>query len=510
MSARLALEAARHVAAVARVYRTDEAIDVARAAIAVANAAAGVVKFRADSGDGYNPYRDKGGKFAPGAHKARPTKGERAAVAVAKAQERVGKAKARVDAHAGKIVTAQAAKHAALAETRSALSKASAAAEMARAKPTAKNIKAAQVATNKATRAGVKVDRHEAAIGRHTEAHAKATTAHAKAVEAHAQTRAKNAPVSTPARPSPTKHEAAPDPTLAAASQPSAPVSKKSAAARQAFADDAGRRMVIGQGRTGSTRVGPDGSASRQFTADAQAAIREHHNAVLAAYDLHNHDAAMGGGRHVAVDDKMTFGGHQVYGSHGQNGDNQLWGGVADHLAKHAQQDPASLTHLGQRALAGDKEAVRMVDAYRVSTHEALHGHGVADRVLSTIGDEISTEMAARKIVGDLHGIPSEKLPGSYDRYIHPMVHAAAEATGRSFSEAWHATTEASLAMKRRSHTDDIPGRVDDHFAGDILKRLGNHDPAAHKAFANKAYQIGRDDYQHSVEGKYPSVNRYK
>lgn len=141
----------------------------------------------AASGHGYNPYRAKDGKFGAGPHAQKPSPAEGHAAAVARAQERVGKARARVETHASKLAAAHSGKQAALAETRSALEKASAASELARAKPTQKNIKAAQVATNKATRAQAKVDKHEAAIAKHTEAHAKATTAHAKAVEGHSK-----------------------------------------------------------------------------------------------------------------------------------------------------------------------------------------------------------------------------------------------------------------------------------------------------------------------------------
>ncbi len=146
------------------------------------------------SGHGYNPYRDKGGKFAPGAHKPKPTTGEKHAAAIAKAQERIGKAKARVDKakvkvdqHAGKFAAAHQNKQEAQAQTKELLRKAGAAAELARAKPTAKNIKAAQVATNKAARAAAKIGKHDAEMAKASAAHSKASAAHEKAVSAHAK-----------------------------------------------------------------------------------------------------------------------------------------------------------------------------------------------------------------------------------------------------------------------------------------------------------------------------------
>lgn len=288
------------------------------------------------------------------------------------------------------------------------------------------------------------------------------------------------------------------------------PVSREAAAAHQAFVADQARRTIIGQGRTGPVMGSPSG-ATAQFAAHAQAAIRDHHNAVIAQYGLHNLDGGLGGGRRVEVDASMKVGGAQCYGSHGQNGDVALWGDVADHLTKHARLDAQSLASVGQRAMGGDKEAIRMIDAYRVSTHEALHGHGPEYAVQSagTHTDEISTEVVARRIVGDLHGVPPHQLPGSYDRMIHPVVEAAAAAAGRSFPEAWAAVERASLDLKKQSNFSHVKGQVSEHFAGAILSHLGNNDPAVHAAFAEQYYQIGRSEFQAKVADKYKAVNRY-
>ena len=138
-------------------------------------------------GPGYNPYRGKGGKFAPGPHKLQPKIVTAAAVGVERA---AGKVRARSE----KLATAKAAKRIAVAKARAAIRSAKAAAVTAKKEPTAKNMKAAQVATNKATRAAASVAKHDAAVAKHTEAHARAKAVHteAKAKLQDARAEAKN------------------------------------------------------------------------------------------------------------------------------------------------------------------------------------------------------------------------------------------------------------------------------------------------------------------------------
>jgi len=187
--ARAALEAARSAATLAR----SEPTEANRKAVLVALAT--VVRHddvgAATSEQGYNPYRDKGGKFAPGIHRSARSADRAAAVERAGAQ--VAKTKDRVDKATEKHTAAKVAHAAAVTAARAAIGNARAAAEVARANPTAKNVNAARITTNKATRAEATVGKYEAAVTKHGAAVAKLTDAHVAAKAAHAEAKAAHA-----------------------------------------------------------------------------------------------------------------------------------------------------------------------------------------------------------------------------------------------------------------------------------------------------------------------------
>jgi hypothetical protein len=250
----------------------------------------------------------------------------------------------------------------------------------------------------------------------------------------------------------------------------------------------------------------------KQFSSSTQKAIREHHDAVLAHYGLANEDARKGGGRVVQVSEGMKIGDAQTYGSHGQEaGDVMLWSKVADNLSEHAKLSPSDVAGLGKRALAGDKKALRMMDAYRVSTHEALHGHGpevIGNSRNGTFLDEVTTELVARQVSADLHGIAAHDVPGSYDRMIRPTVSAIARASGKSEKEAYGALTKASLDFKRQRGGAEGSETVE-KMMGDVLKSLGVNDTAKQSALYEEIDRI--DSFEQEKWGeKYPSVNRYE
>lgn len=283
-------------------------------------------------------------------------------------------------------------------------------------------------------------------------------------------------------------------------------------------ASDAGRRALIAAPMTGDYKGTP------QWSVEAQSALRDHHDLILKDYGLHNQDINKPQGRSVLSSDRMTISGHQTYGSHSmESGDIHLWDTVAKYVQKHAQLDESGLADLGRRAQSGDKEAIRTIDAYRVSTHEALHGHGppvFGGSRNGTYFDEVTTELAARKVAGDVHGIPAFQIPGSYDRYIKPTVDAVAKMSGKSPEAAYNALTEASLDWKRQTpimangrETEAWGSEHLQKMIATTLTKLGVPDTKKHEDLYKQI-----DDFDHGIDsdrsGKYnaahPSTNRYK
>lgn len=463
---RAALDTARSAAELARREPTEanrKAVMVALATV-VRHDAAGA----AAGGKGYNPYRDKGGKFAPGAHKARPTAGEKHAAALAKAQERVGKAKATVDKHTGKLTAAHQAKQSALAEMRAALDKARGAAEVARAKPTAKNIKAAQVATNKATRAAAKVGKHEAAIDKATANHAKATSAHAKAVEAHEQLKSgggRSGARTASRRPPekiPGEHTRTPE---------------------QA------RRDAVANG----FQHGSDGKG--EFTPAAQAAARDEARHVLEARGVTQREP------HAAGKNALTV--EELGGSYAMFYPETHRVAMSPESARlFADAHREIPTEIGRRARAGDAQASEMIQAQHNLIHETFHGSGPDTHYEGhgVFAEEMVTEMAARSVTADMHGVSQEFLAlrngAGYDWVLTPAVSHLATASGRTFGEAHRALADASLEFKRQRHVAGsiVHGENVIHaVTKDALGRLGQRDPAVHKATFDKFISLSGD-----------------
>lgn len=590
--ARVALAGARVLAEVARRDPSPDSLRAVRAAIVAVN-----LQLRADtagvsaSGHGYNPYRDKGGKFAPGAHKQKPTAGERHAAAVAKAKERVGKAKATVDKHAAKLGAAHEAKRAAIAETRAALSKAHAAADLARAKPTAKNVRAAQVATNKATRAAAKVGKHEAAIAKHTEAHAKATAAHAKAVEAHAKVAGKSrdigeGPAAKPdhakadaSKASSDAHSASTEAARAGTKQSHEAAAKahESAAAamtgignhsRAAGHQEMARRHRDATGQSASadhaSRMSAEADAasakanaagSSGAHADAVAAHREaayaHEQAGSKAdadrhmqmVDRHEMAASRAGARELDAKTQANRSKQVVAGFKNGAFDAKAQAAARDdvrgELAKHgitprephaAGRNTLKVEHLGDadavfdptthgvsiapqfashlaeyhssnraelgRTLEHSQDQAARTAAYQkiISQHNLIHeqihasgimahyeGHGV-------FAEEMVTEMAARGVTAQAHGISQYQLTNAgYNDVLTPAIQHLATASGKSFEEAHEALSRVSVAFKRgdltpgRSASAPVHGENVIHMVTKrALGELGQNSPAVH------------------------------
>lgn len=339
----------------------------------------------------------------------------------------------------------------------------------------------------------------------------------------------------TPAPPRSKAPRAIPDQAPA-----NAKASGHAAEAAKIAASDGRRRAIAGD-----VHVAPGSSyyERTQWTPSGQQAVREHHAAVAAHYGLQNRDAASPEGRQIAVrtDEGMMMGGVQTNGSHSTDGKIEVRGAVADQLRKHAALDAAGMASIGKRAIAGDRDAGRMLEAYRVSTHEALHGMGppvhMTGERQGTMIEEMATELVARKIAGDVHGLPVHAVPGSYSRYIEPAAEAVARLSGRSRDEAVTALADAALEFKRMTPgqysassramsvkynkmIDDAEkaGRQDIHLiyrndnlgtiGASALKKLGVSDAGAHDKLHTELEHI--DQNQVAWDKKYPNEDRLK
>lgn len=362
---------------------------------------------------------------------------------------------------------------------------------------------------------------HQAAAEAHraVAAHPKASEASVKAATAEAARHSKFAG-DAPAASAPKVAVAPKAPAVSAPKAPAASASKAAAASAastsKATAQAAKVQAVVVDDPNRAKIVAPTVPSTNQYikapqwTPQTQAAIRDHHDRVLATYGTHANDTS----RSVTLIDGLKVGDAQVYGSHGAAGDVALWDRVGQHLVEHAALSGKELSGLGQRALSGDKHAMRMMDAYRVSTHEALHGHGVRmvlNTKYGTMHDEVTTELTARQVSADVHGLQAHQVPGSYDRYIVPMVRAVADVSGKSHVEVHAAMTKASIEAKsqRPTHPSDETYGDDEIkvLASSTLKELGVTSETSAEKVLERWDHVDRNQAAYAKE--FPSENRY-
>ena len=457
--ARAALEAARSAATLARSEPTEanrKAVLVALATV-MRHDAAGA----AANGQGYNPYRDKGGKFAPGAHKQREKTGEQ---------------------RGGVVATPK-------PSARSALKEAKVAAARARQSPTAENVGAARAAMSRATKAAAEqtaakashaadhagAEAHVAGVA---DDHSAAAAAHERAAAAHRD--AGNHEKADEHSRQADEHRRAAD-VLGAPAQHQATPHDDAFAARDAIRG----RLASGiKGDAQNARIDPE----------TQAALRDANNRIMAAYGVtprltNTPDAHT---VHTVTTDEMGGAYGQMWSEHtSRPGLMTISHEQAALLKEHMQLDRAGLHDLAQRAAAGHDDAYFKLFAAHTMHHETMHGHGPSIDMgmhRSTV-EELTTEMSARRITADMHGVPShgEAVNLAYDHIIDPIVAHAASAAGVSRERAYEAMEHASLSLKRSS------GRMSDdeaisHVATKAAEHLGA-EPAVAAKIATGIYQ---------------------
>lgn len=237
-----------------------------------------------------------------------------------------------------------------------------------------------------------------------------------------------------------------------------------------------------------------------QFSVTAQQAARDHHNAVLAMYGLH-HRAWVSTGDNAKLTGNVEVRTTRGMGSWGGGNDGAVGlhydrtGLVAldikraDGLRNHAGLNATELRTIHSRY---DDKSAEMAYGYHVMTHEAVHEHGpdVMRVGHHTMAEEMTTEMVARRVVSDVHNVHVSTLSGSYGRYIYPTIHKISELSGAREADAFDALASASIRFKQSSGNQISPSDALFGVGKNALLRLGVSDPKAHQALYDHMTKI--------------------
>ena len=227
-----------------------------------------------------------------------------------------------------------------------------------------------------------------------------------------------------------------------------------------------------------------------QFSDRGQKAVRAHMDNVLAEYGMHNKVGGLVRATAVEIRTSKGMGGSRINGlMWAHNGQIALSSRIAGALHEHSKLDAKGLKDLGQLARNGDPKAVQQLQAFNVMTHEAIHGHGptmIGTHPVAFV-EEVTTEMSARKVSADAHGMSVQdvgKVSTAYDWYIKPTVSKLVELSGKSEKEAHDALADASIRVRRMSTNGASPTDMQLWIAKSSLLMLGNQDSGDH----NKMY----------------------
>lgn len=251
------------------------------------------------------------------------------------------------------------------------------------------------------------------------------------------------------------------------------------------------------------------GNLIRGLTVDAQNALRSHHNKVLASYGLSLQDESRENGWKVEAGSFSTMGRSRgMYNS--QDGHISLTLRGISQIADHAKIDGTALPALGHDMMKAlddpsspeGKRARSLIESYHISTHESIHDHGptLENHWSKTMLEEMTTEMAARKIVSDMHDFPIDRIPNpGYQRIIEPVIDelravaSRAGVAGVTERDAHEALADASLHFKRQTSKNMDPS-FELYRVGQLaLERLGvDRNMEANKLLHNNLLSIAQ------------------
>lgn len=286
-----------------------------------------------------------------------------------------------------------------------------------------------------------------------------------------------------------------------------APPSPEKTAAVDAVASDR-RRGIVANGVVEEAGEPRRGFYQRQLSDDAQNALRGHHNAVLKTYGLSVQDESLGHNWKVEIRTPTGMGRAKGMYAH-DDGTVALTPRGLDNVVAHAKLAGHELTGLGRDMVSNlddptserGRQARSMIETYHVSTHEAIHNHGptLEEHWSRNMLEEVSTEMVARRVTSDIHDVPIEHVPGSYQRYIDPAVDeirsvaSRAGVGGVTVAEAHRALAHASMQFKQQTGKNLDPSIEIFRLGRAALEKLGVHSIEANRLLHNNLLSIAQD-----------------
>ncbi len=219
----------------------------------------------------------------------------------------------------------------------------------------------------------------------------------------------------------------------------------------------------------GGAIQGHDGSV-QGLTPEAQRAVRKHFDDVVAAHGLsarpglQSHELigyppeAMGGAAAWHMNTGKIAVSHPYIGS----------------LVRHGSEDHADVGRI-----VADKNDVGHggFESYHTVMHETVHDNGprvIGDAAHRSHVEEMSTEMSARHISAQAHGIAGHQIVhGGYDAMIEGSVGHVARVAGVSRDAAFDAVARASIQFKSSGTHFIDAGVAHRQIAWSTLEHLG-------------------------------------
>lgn len=211
-----------------------------------------------------------------------------------------------------------------------------------------------------------------------------------------------------------------------------------------------------------------DGKHHRQLTQESQAAVRGHLADLAGKYGMPNRDAGLSQGHVVEVRDGGKMGNAEAL-HYTSSGKVVMSDHIATQLYEHGQTEPKAF---GRDYMNGDDHGGKM-NAYRVAVHEQIHGHGPLVHYAGhgVMLEEMTTEMSARKVAADVHGIHVADMSsaGAYHKYVDSVATKMADLAGHLDTRPAHeALARATIEFKQGAM------------------------PVGHDQVSNALYQIGK------------------
>lgn len=148
---------------------------------------------------------------------------------------------------------------------------------------------------------------------------------------------------------------------------------------------------------------------------------------------------------------------------------------VFDNFKEFLAKSPSEWRALGEASENGNREAAKRLAGVHVMNHETVHAYGpelTSDKAGIAI-EELTTELAARRITSDAFDAPSaNQALSAYHEVINPVIDAVSSSVGVTRPAAQRALEVASLRFKA------LPGKITsakaiEFIVDDVSKTLG-------------------------------------